>query len=288
MSRVKELEARNTQLSKLLEGAVAELWEYQKHAADARFGSEDGAQAESGDDLEKLSVAIAKVQFVNVYLGDSSLPLPAEEGGNGGSAPAKDEPAPSLQEPPLDEKEAVPPASPEPQLPVSEAPVHSNQAASDNKLADPSTFDDYEEDAPSKRAEIRQHPGSQARTTKTPGSLPANASPAPKSAKTHLSPAPNRPPLAESSYSWMIGQDSPVDPHPDARKPSSGFFEDQRHNRGFLFGDEDASASKDPAAKQKSSSAKGHKKTASKGEKAGEGDGEEAFDMGSLRRNRPL
>lgn len=285
MSRVKELEARNAQLSKLLEGAVGELWEYQKLAAETKPATEGSTQAGSGSDLEKLSVAIAKVQFVNVYLGDSSLPLPAEETAEESASleTAKAEPAPSLQAPPLEEKEAVPPASPTPQKPVSEAPAQPSQGASDNQLADPSTFDDYEEDVSSRPALLPHEPKApDNKASNTADSPPASATPAPK---THLSPtsapAPNRPPLAESSYSWMLGQDTPPS---DARKPSPGFFEDQRRNRGFLFGDEDASAGTDTAARQK----KGHRKTASKGEKVDEDGGEEVFDMGSLRRNRPL
>jgi len=67
------LEARNKGLAKMLQGAVAELWDYHKER------SEGGGGSEAKDSIEALSTAIAKVQFVQVYLEDSSIPLPVED-----------------------------------------------------------------------------------------------------------------------------------------------------------------------------------------------------------------
>lgn len=76
LNRVRELEERNRRLGKLLEGAVGELWEYQRTAAES---SDSDDKQTSMTQLEGLSVAIAKVQFIQVYLGDPALPLPQED-----------------------------------------------------------------------------------------------------------------------------------------------------------------------------------------------------------------
>lgn len=75
LKKVESLETRNKNLAKMLESAVAELWDYHKER------SEEGAESNQtkGDSIEALSLAIAKVQFVQVYLEDSSIPLPVDE-----------------------------------------------------------------------------------------------------------------------------------------------------------------------------------------------------------------
>jgi TBC1 domain family protein 5 len=71
MKKIESLERRSRNLAKMLETAVAELWDHQKER------SEDGK--ENKEAVEALSLAIAKVQFVQVYLEDSSIPLPIDE-----------------------------------------------------------------------------------------------------------------------------------------------------------------------------------------------------------------
>ena len=75
-NRMEQLESRCSQLAKLLEGAVSELWEYQKVLSESTLDSE---KREEPSVIEDLSVAIAKVQFVQVYLDDPGLPLPQEQ-----------------------------------------------------------------------------------------------------------------------------------------------------------------------------------------------------------------
>lgn len=69
MSRIRELETRNKQLSELLAVAVNELWEYQESIVE---GNDQGKDERN---VDKLSAAIAKVQYIQVYLEQPSLQL---------------------------------------------------------------------------------------------------------------------------------------------------------------------------------------------------------------------
>lgn len=73
--RIESLERRSKNLAKMLESAVGELWDYHKERSEE---SNDPSQSKK-DSIEALSLAIAKVQFVQVYLEDSSIPLPVDE-----------------------------------------------------------------------------------------------------------------------------------------------------------------------------------------------------------------
>lgn len=68
MARIQALEQRNKSLAKLLENAVDELWAQQK-------GIHQKSNKTAAD---ALSLSIAKVQFVQVYLENSSMPLPTD------------------------------------------------------------------------------------------------------------------------------------------------------------------------------------------------------------------
>lgn len=70
IQKIEALERRNKELSSLLAAGVTDLWSCQKEAMDGK-GSEKQA-------VEALGVAIAKVQVLQVYLEDSSIPLPDE------------------------------------------------------------------------------------------------------------------------------------------------------------------------------------------------------------------
>ena len=67
VAKIESLEQRNRSLAKLLENAVNELWLQQKEIRQK--------EEKHGD---ALSLSIAKVQFVQVYLENSSLQLPTE------------------------------------------------------------------------------------------------------------------------------------------------------------------------------------------------------------------
>lgn len=76
LKRIESLETRSKSLAKMLESAVAELWDYHKERSEKDKPTDQASQ----DSIEALSLAIAKVQFVQVYLEDSSIPLPVDEG----------------------------------------------------------------------------------------------------------------------------------------------------------------------------------------------------------------
>ena len=68
-AKIQALERRNKSLSKLLENAVDELWTQQKQIHDK----------ENETVADALGLSIAKVQFVQVYLENSTMPLPTDE-----------------------------------------------------------------------------------------------------------------------------------------------------------------------------------------------------------------
>ena len=72
LDRVIALEERNKSLATMLEGALEQLWKQQSEAVNLKT-SED-------ESVKQFSMAIAKVQLTQVYLADSSLPLPRDEG----------------------------------------------------------------------------------------------------------------------------------------------------------------------------------------------------------------
>ena len=302
LHRVKELENRNAQLNKLLEAAVGDLWEYQKVATEGGQSVDSPAVVEQKHSLEKLSVAIAKVQFVQVYLGDASLPLPAEEKieseeirkdeqtlpatADGGPQSDHDYSSAAPVERGLEEKQAKLPQSPIIlKRPVHDTePVAAHQQEESQKLADPSTFDEPDDDNTEGArqpdgAEVERHP-EPVRTAQTQPEIKVEPPPAASSSQTNtaevpldLPPPPTvRPSLAESSYSWMLdgednkdetegkSKDSDADKAP--QKAPSSFFEDQRRNRGFLFGD-DTERVEEPALKVVSKKGRAHRKHAS-------------------------
>jgi len=70
IKRIQAMEQRNQSLAKLLENAVDELWVQQKSIH----------QTSDETTADALSLSIAKVQFVQVYLENSSMPLPTDNG----------------------------------------------------------------------------------------------------------------------------------------------------------------------------------------------------------------
>ncbi|KAF2656234.1 RabGAP/TBC [Lophiostoma macrostomum CBS 122681] len=107
IKKIEHLEKRNKDLSKMLESAIGELWDYHKER------SENGKEVK--ESVEALSLAIAKVQFVQVYLEDASLPLPIED-----LAPAEPDtgastPRLAIASPPVPERtSSAPPTSASP------------------------------------------------------------------------------------------------------------------------------------------------------------------------------
>lgn len=187
--RLTALEQRTAALAKMLKSATDELWDYHKEAVAANNDADS-------DKLKGLSIAIAKIQFAQVYLEDPSVPLATDDD----EAPPtekdeaiQDEAAAKPLPPPKDLSE---PAALEPQpqiqLPILSSPTPARKRSPTRKPPQPADF-------------------------QTP-----------------------RPSLAQSSFSWMLGQSTTSEVassfvRAEALPPS----DIRRRSKGFLFGDDE-------------------------------------------------
>ena len=194
LARIQALEERNKALSKMLATSMNELWSQQK-TVPPEDGKEEGSDA--------LSLAIAKVQFVQVYLENSSMPLPAD------MLSAVDKP-----------QETTPRNSP----PTS----HPATGRSDPLVTVDGPVD--EKALPSRtKPRAAKSPVRGAHDTSNPRqpSTPPNAS--------HRL----RPSLSQSPYSWMLGEDQRPKSDFVATSPfSSPGSRAPREPTGSLFGEE--------------------------------------------------
>ncbi|KAK0259144.1 hypothetical protein B0A54_16021 [Friedmanniomyces endolithicus] len=240
--RLRALEKRNQMLAELLEGAVGELWDVQ-----GLLAGPDGAERlqivekQREAHVEALSLAIAKVQYVQVYLGDASLPVPemyaaedpVEDTGEADSGPlmqsgseGEERSGPDEVDPTRDDvlgesREHVTPV-------IKTSPTTTRYDAPAHDLADPSTFEvnsgettpTNEEPAAAVPEIAVQGPAtddnSSANRSTTAGRTDAAAttSPTPTTTNEELFHTPSkryRPALSEGSYSWMLGQDKASD-----------------------------------------------------------------------------
>ena len=270
--RVKALEERSKQLAKLLEGAVAELWDYQKLASEDSQGTEDTRDKGDAESLEKLSIAIAKVQFVQVYMDDPALPMP-EDTVKQSTGPEEDDQSepqgreatgnhehldislPSRSKPPPHGKD---PVEDESQHQNSRSPENSKSASPPDELADPSTFEDVLP-APSDHTkavpEIAVQPEEELTNSRT---IASSALSAEDERLTF------RPRLEQSPFSYMLGEENATTrtfSSSPSRKPQS------RQGQSFLFGGiEDDNHKKERSTKESVERSN--------------------FDFGSLRRGR--
>lgn len=200
--RVEDLENRNRNLAKMLETAVGELWEHHRERNDQQQSKKDDEAGRKA--LENLSIAIAKVQFVQVYLEDTSIPLPVDESTQQASTLKAAE---SLSLPR--------PSSPPAIEPTANAP----------------TIQIITEAPPVSTTPSQTSPGSKT----PPMSLPLQ----PKPSST-LSPR-SRPHLTSSNFSWMLGEDSASSNFATGAAHSTFSSDEKRRmkGKGFLFGDED-------------------------------------------------
>ncbi|KAF2403582.1 RabGAP/TBC [Trichodelitschia bisporula] len=120
LRKMNALEERNRRLAALLEGAAPDLWDFFKKASEDKAADEEF--------LQRFGVAIAKVQFVQTLLGDSSLPLPPPETADPAPAPAV-EPTPD-PEPPVDAVAPPPQTSSLPHSPPTSTTSVSSQRVS--------------------------------------------------------------------------------------------------------------------------------------------------------------
>ncbi|KAH7049164.1 rab-GTPase-TBC domain-containing protein [Macrophomina phaseolina] len=189
--KIEALEARNKSLAKMIEESVAELWDCQKDALDGK-GSEKKT-------IEALSLAIAKVQVMQVYLEDSSIPLP------------QDDPVPFEQ--PAPTQTTLAEVSVEPSVPSSE------DSSGTTERATPAAKNKVSGSAPV---------GGNATPTTMPqsastGASDSNTSATPSRSSSHIparsaaqisssSSSRTRPSLASSTFSWMLGQEPDTTP----------------------------------------------------------------------------
>ena len=229
--KIRALEKRDIALAKMLEHAMEELWTQQK-----AFTKEEAETA-----ADALSLAIAKVQFVQVYLENSNMPFPAADLAQ--EAIEATESA-TAGEDSTDQKAN----SHEPALKPNALDVKMTSKSEDGSL-DQSIIDSSSSSPPIK---ITASP-KKAIIPDRPGPSPFHRP---------------RPSLAQSSFSWMLGEDqrrsSFVSPSP--------FPSEKRNARGkvgFLFGDDKADS--------------GMHSAVSKGKEAGDGNGEESITLGTLK-----
>lgn len=236
IKKMEGLERRNKGLAKMLDSAVGELWDYHKER------SEVGDTNDEKDSMEALSLAIAKVQFVQVYLEDSSIPLPPDEQT---VEPPSGPGTPNLQAP-------TPATPPIPERTSSAPPVRN--AAS----PPPSTAASATPKSPDNTKQTAQF--------LSPLDRPTSATPALASASNSLS-SRSRPMLTSSSFSWMLGQESTPSTFVSGTAHTAFPSDEKRRLRGsiggkgFLFGEE-----------EEEGKGKDSKKKTRKGSKGGKGE----------------
>lgn len=172
LRKIDDLQARNKLLASMLEVAVADLWSQQKMTVEEAPTDDDTAKA--------FTVAIGKVQFVQIYLEDSSLPLIIEQ------APENTPAAPvvnlAVNEPEID-----------PQIPLDTSMVkNEEEPAGVNPLGLAS------------EAAVKVMPYR--------NSTQMSSTPAASSA--------SRPGLAQSSFSWMLDTGTREPQRKEARTPT--------------------------------------------------------------------
>ncbi|KAK4987014.1 hypothetical protein LTR66_007711 [Elasticomyces elasticus] len=253
IQKISKLQDRNKTLAKMLEAAVADLWEHSK-----------GAETDGSLDNEKtraLSVAIAKVQFVQVYLEDPTIPLPSDEQLSGVRQEGSQTfPEPQAKQLPkeadmiparkLSNKETGLAPQPVGYQTASEKPewsvVHRNETPEQNTPPSSSSAGDAMHSKAPERNATAADTAHAATVIGFPPALAATAEskslrPGPSTvirvSEPPSEPHPfhtSRPSLSHSSFSWMLGQDK----RPVSFVSAKPFPSQAREGKGFLFGDE--------------------------------------------------
>jgi TBC1 domain family protein 5 len=241
VKKIAELERRNKNLGKMLESAVGELWEHHREQTESQNPKENESANKGA--LEALSLAIAKVQFVQVYLEDSTIPLPVDE--------STDQAATANAAANLAPPSPVPPEVTMTAPPTNE-PTESKSASTTTETTAPST---------------------------KASSPPSRSSSAKPSATSRLAPR-SRPQLTSSNFSWMLGEESAPSNFASGAAHSTFASDEKRRmkGKGFLFGDEeeDDGSTKESKGKRGSVSGKGTAKgTKAKGKHVPEAEVEE-------------
>ncbi|KAF2237175.1 RabGAP/TBC [Viridothelium virens] len=293
LRKISRLEERNRTLAKMLEGAVAELWNHQKSVTETKESE--------GDSVNALSMAIARVQFVQVYLEDSSMKLPEDDTqiakppsdkeppnqtdvAQQNSAESKldrdlDDDSSALEKPPTPAAKSSDPERPDPDPPQ----THHRQKSKPTPVTTSSH-------SPPPPPSANTHPATAPSTQPSfpPSQSQFSASSSPPPAPTNLNAS--RPSLAQSSFSWMLGSASDDS---GARRASSfisasPFPAERRrmHAAGnsrtdFLFGDEGSGSDGFEGVGTSGGKGGGKGKGKPGGGKAEEGRSE-VFDLGEM------
>ncbi|KAG4433252.1 hypothetical protein IFR05_011275 [Cadophora sp. M221] len=242
--------ARNQQLARMLEEAMNGL----RSASMSPDGDKENY-------VQAMDLAIAKVEFVKVYLEDSTMPLPDLHPTPPNSNPLI--PASTPQPPPGTPLKMATPEPPALAIPNPEAQVSVEEAKSGSSKSSPipvvAASADIEADQTLPTPVI-----SVSETTTEKGD--------PLSISRPKAPVPTRSSIAQSSFSWMLEPDTPssssakssppnsVSPFlKSGRRPTSG---PNREKAAFLFGDDGGESSSRPPLLE---------------------DSEEVFNLGSMR-----
>jgi TBC1 domain family protein 5 len=230
LKRMEDLDGRNKTLATMLEVAVSDLWEYHRERDEAQKGTDDDMKGKEA--MEALSLAIAKVQFVQVYLEDSSIPLPVDEATE---QAATAQAVVSLASP--NSHAPVPPARTSSVPPISLTTTSQPPSPMTTVTKDPTPLDSRPTSPP-------------ARTLSPPSRLSSTLSPR------------SRPHLTSSNFSWMLGEDSASSNFATGAAHSTFSSDEKRRmkGKGFLFGDDDDDEGSIKDGKRGSVSGKGNAK----------------------------
>ena len=231
-ARIQALEQRNKALAKLLEKSMEDLWVQQREF------TKDKAEVAA----DALSLAIAKVQFVQVYLENPSMPLPNEEQ----ARKSEEEVEPS------EKGSTAEPGS----------PVQKPQSQS-SPLKRPITTELRKKNKASTQDSAAQSPVGSPSKTNEALSTSLDSIPGINILKDGDTPEVKRkvrPAIAQSSFSWILG-DAQRKSEFIAASPFSTERDRARGKAGFLFGDEkaeDLRPTRPSSAKPKGKSATEH------------------------------
>lgn len=263
IARIEALEHRNKALAKLLENAVSELWAQQKARTETSNSEEPSTSTSTSTSSEDLGLAVARVQFVQVYLENSSMALPSSD---------------SLSPTDEHEKQA---SNDEPrgqQADLSQRRRHQASSSLDGIVETshvsnppPTVASRPEVSAPACSIVHAANPPSTPNASHTSATAKSGDPPPPPSLQ------PPRPALAQSPYSWMLGDEQQRKSAFVATSPfasSSGARgAGGRRRKGSLFGGQDVDEDGGEGSRHGTRDIKG-----------GEDD-DDVFTMGALRAN---
>lgn len=249
MRAVAAMDRRNKQLASMLDETVTSL----------RTLARSDKLNEDKEHVEALEIAAARIQFVKVYLEDSTMALPDDEQPKSPSvlnSPA--EPGPEV---PTDAIAAMVISTPEvgsvesPKLGGGEAPAlqvsEPTTAPNNHAAAEPTDSGAMETDEPPPAPGTESTASKEATTTTAATAPAADAPAAADPLQRPQAPIPTRSTLAQSSFAWMLEPDQSAEPAPELepkkakkltksppqnvhKKPSSNA---SRERTAFLFGE---------------------------------------------------